>query len=88
MWASETDLRQHTFIRAIAAKSAVYQAETRIDYPHFIVVGDKSFRFETSHTQAKAVASFNNPYVGGSLKAVFEKLKSLPGVRKVEFPAA
>ncbi len=42
--------------------------------PHFILVGDRRFRLETDHDQAKAVASFNDPSMGRWLMETFNWL--------------
>jgi len=44
-------------------------------HPHFIVVGKRAFRLETDHSQAKAIASFNEPEVAGTLISIFDRLK-------------
>lgn len=43
--------------------------------PHFIVVGEKRFRFEQDHDNTTAIASFNNPQIGAMLNNIFIELK-------------
>lgn len=44
--------------------------------PHFILVGDDIYRFETDHNNTKAIASFNNKPFGKFLFEIFNNLKT------------
>lgn len=45
-----------------------------IRHPHFILIGNKSYRLELSHSKGGAIANFNDPIIGGFLYDVFEDL--------------
>jgi len=49
---------------------------SNIKSAHFILVGDKRFRAETDHDQAKAIASFNRESIGETLSEIFTQIKS------------
>ncbi len=46
-----------------------------IHIPHFILVGNKRYRFEVNHAKTKAIANFNNQSMGEALKQLFSSLK-------------
>lgn len=46
-------------------------------FPHYILVGNKCYRLETDHNQAKAVANFNNPNIGTFLLNNFNNLEKV-----------
>jgi hypothetical protein len=66
----------------------VYQTTEKIEYPHFILVGEKRFRLETDHAQTKAVACFNNIEVGTFLHKMFNLLKDYKLIEKVSLSTA
>lgn len=73
----DVKVENHPFANAIIEGGGnVCRAKKQIDAPHFIVVGDKRFRFETDHNQTKAIACFNNKEVGKVLNKLFEKITS------------
>ena len=49
-----------------------------ITAPHMLLVGERGhrFRLETDHAQAKAVASFNNPFMGEMLLSIYDQAKA------------
>lgn len=44
--------------------------------PHFILVGNSSYRFETDHDHTKAIANFNDDKTGGVLEVIFKSMQS------------
>lgn len=74
----------HPFAQAIhQGGGKVYKATTKTEIPHFIVVGDKRFRVETDHAQAKAKACFNNSVVGKILRKLFDNFISSGSVKLI-----
>lgn len=76
---SSVDLSEHPFVKIIDGyqNGEVLQVPTGQDWskhPHFIIVGNSRFRFETDHAQTKAAASFNGPAIGRTLVELFDGL--------------
>lgn len=71
----DIDLTKNPFVSILLNKGGeVYKAKSKLDMPHYILVGDKRFRLELDHKQAKAVASFNNEGIGKTLKNNFDNI--------------
>ncbi len=68
----EVDLKKHAFATSIKDSGGkLFQSDRKIKTPHYILVGDRGFRLETDHDNAKAVASFNNPEIAKMLNVHF-----------------
>jgi hypothetical protein len=59
---------QHSEVRALG---------DQLGLPHFIVVGDRSYRIETDDALKSARANFNDPSVGATLNTIFNNLVEL-----------
>lgn len=75
----QADIGENEFARAVRASSNgfVYASDRALSTPHFILVGEKRFRLEEDHKQCKAVASFKNQDITGSLIRVFDLIKKV-----------
>lgn len=81
---SEVNLKNHPFVELLLKNNCIVrQVTAKKKGMHFILVGDKRFRFETDHEQTKAVACFNNPTIGKILDAEFSKIIGLDSMRPV-----
>lgn len=82
-----TDLTGNSFAEAIKDNpdtGEIYRvAKEDKKSSHFTLTGDRVFRLETNHEQTKAIISFNNEIIGGSLLNEFKRLKNSPGVVKI-----
>lgn len=73
-----TQLTNNPFAKLIAAhkNGSIYMPnQDNLSVPHFILVGNNKYRFETDHAQTKAVANFNNPNMGGFLRVLINTLQ-------------
>jgi len=79
---SEVNLSNSSFWNTIKKSNNGYVMQSKLQRsetektPHFILVGQESFRLETDHKQTKATACFNNPIIGDSLSTIFDKFKT------------
>jgi len=74
----DADLSDNSFacmVKRHTNGTIIQIVEALNDFAHFIVVGDKRYRFETDHGQTKAVANFNDSSVGEVLVERFDLLK-------------
>lgn len=69
-----TDLSNNE-IASFALKNGSLQFHDKQKSPHFILIGDSSYRFETDHDHTKAIANFNDKKTGKILKLIFDNLE-------------
>lgn len=70
----ESELKSNKFAQfAISLKGKIGIVKD-INKPHFILVGNNSYRFETDHAHTKAVANFNDNKTGNLLGIMFKDL--------------
>jgi len=72
----DMDLTGNKFVDTIKTHKNGYFRQVKdnnLSIPHFILVGDKSYRLETDHLQAKAIINFNDDIWGNFLRERFEE---------------
>jgi len=63
------------FIKKELEKSSIKFCND-IKFPHFFLVGDRSYRYETNHKETKAVANFNNKETGKILELLYNTISN------------
>lgn len=58
-------------------RSNVRSLGDQLGLPHFIIVGDRSYRIETDDALKSARANFNDPSIGATLNDIFRNLAEL-----------
>lgn len=81
-----TEVRDSSFIQTILSNGGhVKQAQdaSMNDCPHFMLVGNKSFRLETNHELSEAEVCFNDSVIGRFLLSKFKDLLSNDSLKEI-----
>ncbi len=76
----DANLDDNTFAKWVDTNGKLIHAKDEsIPVPHMLVIGEQGqrFRLETDHSQTKAVASFNNPYMGEIVLDMYKNAKKM-----------
>jgi hypothetical protein len=71
-----TKLQGNSFVETIKAytNGTVISLERKIRAPHFILVGNSSYRVELDDALKSATANFNDPATGATLDSLYDRL--------------